>query len=205
MPEEITTQPQEITPSDSEVANADNPQTETTPANPEAVEAITPENTPETGDLATQTAEPEATEPVLGVIDPIVAIIDNQPESVLAEQKTENTAPNAETVVTAEKQAEPADLSTKLVADGTNEVVRGTSFIHNLLIKANEKIQWRKRQKLEKIMAFFDQQGRVDNEDVRKLLRVSDATAGRYLGMLERVGRIKREGKAGRSTSYIKL
>jgi len=75
------------------------------------------------------------------------------------------------------------------------------SPIKNLLLKAKEMIQFRKRKKLEKILELAKQkttatagQGKITNNDIQKLLRVSDATATRYLSQLVKEGRLTRQG-----------
>ena len=45
----------------------------------------------------------------------------------------------------------------------------------------------------------------ITNDEVEKLLHVSDATATRYLEQLEKEGKIKQEGRTGQSVSYTKL
>lgn len=69
--------------------------------------------------------------------------------------------------------------------------------ITDLLQKAKEKIQLRKRAKLEKIMAFAQSKGKVTNNDAQKLLRCSDATATRYLFELVKQGRLKMISRRG--------
>ena len=75
----------------------------------------------------------------------------------------------------------------------------------SLLVKAREAIQFRKRRKLEKIMSLFLKQSSITNDEVEKLLHVSDATATRYLSQLEREGKIKQEGRTGKSVSYSRI
>ena len=75
----------------------------------------------------------------------------------------------------------------------------------SLLAKAREAIQFRKRKKLEKIMGMFLKQRTVTNDEVEKLLHISDATATRYLEQLEKEGKIKQEGKTGKSVSYSRI
>jgi hypothetical protein len=70
--------------------------------------------------------------------------------------------------------------------------------IATLLQKAKEKIQFRKRAKLEKIMALTQSRGKITNDDAQKLLRFSDATATRYLAELVKQGRLRRVGPAKR-------
>ena len=74
-----------------------------------------------------------------------------------------------------------------------------------LLAKAREMIQFRKRKKLEKIMGMFLKQKTITNDEVEKLLHVSDATATRYLEQLEKEGKIKQEGRTGKSVSYSRI
>ena len=67
-------------------------------------------------------------------------------------------------------------------------------FIKSLLIKAQAKIQFNKQKKLEKIIQLAQKKGIITNDDVQKLLRVSDATATRYLVKLVQQGRLARTG-----------
>lgn len=66
--------------------------------------------------------------------------------------------------------------------------------IMGLLMKAKEKIQFRKRAKLEKIMGLAREKTKITNDDVQKLLRCSDATATRYLSELAKQGRLRLAG-----------
>lgn len=59
----------------------------------------------------------------------------------------------------------------------------GTS-IKDRAYAALEKIRFNKRRKLDKIVALAKEKGRIKNDDVEKLLRVSDSTAARYLNQL---------------------
>lgn len=65
--------------------------------------------------------------------------------------------------------------------------------------------QERVRKKLEKIVEFLNTNGKVTNDEVEKLLHVSDATATRYLEQLEKEGKIKQVGKTGQNVSYSPL
>ena len=75
----------------------------------------------------------------------------------------------------------------------------------SLLAKAREAIQFRKRKKLEKIMGMFLKQASITNDEVEKLLHISDATSTRYLEQLEKEGKIKQEGRTGKSVSYSRI
>ncbi len=75
----------------------------------------------------------------------------------------------------------------------------------SLLAKAREAIQFRKRRKLEKIMGMFLKQASITNDEVEKLLHVSDATATRYLEQLEKEGKVKQNGVTGTGVSYSRM
>lgn len=74
----------------------------------------------------------------------------------------------------------------------------------SLFAKAREIIQFRKRKKLEKIMNLYLKKQSINNDDVEKLLHVSDATATRYLDQLEREGKIQKQG-SGKYVSYSRI
>jgi predicted HTH transcriptional regulator len=67
-----------------------------------------------------------------------------------------------------------------------------------------EKQAKEKEENKKKIMEFFDSVSdkRITNNDVEKLLGVSDATATRYLDELEKEGLARQAGEAGRSVYY---
>jgi predicted HTH transcriptional regulator len=84
-------------------------------------------------------------------------------------------------------------------------VVSNKNKIVELLTKAKNTIQFKKRKKLEKIMAMFLKKSKITNDEVEKLLHVSDATATRYLSQLEKEGKIKQTGKTGHAVFYVKI
>jgi len=74
-----------------------------------------------------------------------------------------------------------------------------------LLVNRNKPRTWQTRGKQEneeKILALFARQEAVSNNDVEKLLGVSDATATRYLSELEREGKVQQIGTTGRGVEY---
>ena len=78
------------------------------------------------------------------------------------------------------------------------------SLARELLVKAREMIQFRKRKKLEKIMSLFLKKQSIANDEVEKLLHISDATVTRYLDQLEREGKIQKQG-SGKYVSYSRI
>jgi len=76
--------------------------------------------------------------------------------------------------------------------------------VRDLLTKARVSIQDRKRKKRDKIMEAFTKKNQITNDEVEKLLHVSDATATRYLSALKKEGKIIQVGKQGKGILYIK-
>ena len=91
----------------------------------------------------------------------------------------------------------PALAPTQVASSPTHEA-------HDLLVKARATIQSRKHKKLEKILEFLNTKNKITNDEVEKLLHVSDATATRYLSALEKEGKIKQVGKTGKAVTYTK-
>lgn len=137
-----------------------------------------------------------------------------QPEPVVVEETLQPT-PEATADTATAQPVEPLDpepvLEPQLAPEPMLEPVIETtastfpiSRARELLIKAREVVQFRKRKKLEKIMSLFLKQSSITNDDVQKHVYVSDATATRYLQQLEREGRIKKEN-AGKYLSYSRM
>lgn len=73
--------------------------------------------------------------------------------------------------------------------------------LESFLTKALESIQFRKKVKLEKIVKLANENKVITNDDVEKLLHVSDATATRHLSTLVKQNRLKVSGNR-RSVRY---
>jgi len=76
-----------------------------------------------------------------------------------------------------------------------------------ILIRASRKIKLSKEKpisdRLEKAIEYLQKNGKITNEEYRKLTKVSDTTAVRDLDELERLGLVKQVGKTGRSVYYV--
>jgi len=80
-------------------------------------------------------------------------------------------------------------------------------------ILGNARKQEKRREKLDKIVEFLNAKTKngstsspqVTNDEVEKLLHVSDATATRYLSALEKEGKIRQIGKMGTGVAYTKI
>ena len=66
----------------------------------------------------------------------------------------------------------------------------------------NLKRQQAKKEGKKKILKLLKDKTSISNNDVERLLSVSDATATNYLQELENEGKIVQIGKTGRSVSY---
>ena len=67
-----------------------------------------------------------------------------------------------------------------------------TSFIRELLAKANAKLGSNRQKKLDKVMLLAQKKGFITNAEAQDILHCSDATATRYLGKLVAQGRLNR-------------
>ncbi|OGG93136.1 hypothetical protein A2609_02540 [Candidatus Kaiserbacteria bacterium RIFOXYD1_FULL_47_14] len=77
--------------------------------------------------------------------------------------------------------------------------------MRDFLVKARVTIQDRKRKKRDKIMEALSKKNKITNDEVEKLLYISDATATRYLSVLVKEGKIQKVGTAGSGVAYTKL
>jgi len=101
--------------------------------------------------------------------------------------------PLAEPETSQNEQAKPVSVNSK------------SSLARQLLISARNAIQFRKRKKLDKVMSLFLKHSKITNDEVEKFLHVSDATATRYLSILEKENKIKQVGKTGKGVSYSRI
>ena len=172
---------------------------------PETTQAINTDTPVITTDSTPVEVPSEAPESPTNVVDMPLGKDDNgasiQAESQVekAPEITETQPSNTQTPVKSSNFSS-SEQTAQMVG---NEPIRTQSFIRGLLEKAKLAIQSRKRKKLDKIMNLFAKQTNISNNDVQKLLYVSDATATRYLGILIKEGKIKQEGKTVKSVFYI--
>lgn len=98
----------------------------------------------------------------------------------------------------------PGSVAEPLLAPEQTMVAPTRNIARLLLEKAKATILLRKQKKLLKIMTLFEKKDHITNDEVEKLLHVSDATATRYLSELEKQGRIVQHGKTGHAVSYMR-
>jgi len=178
MAEEDTTQ----TPAPVVEPTATPPEAATAPTEPEAVQS-------EPQPAEPQTAQIPASEPLPPEVEPF----DSAQDKPIAP----TPAPEPPQATSASATPAPAPTSTSSP--------QATQAARDLLVKARATIQDRKRKKLDKIMEALNTKGKITNDEVEKLLHVSDATATRYLSALEKEGKIQQVGKTGKAVEYTRI
>lgn len=159
-------------------------QTETKPAEteiqPELVSETIPESVPQT-----------ISEPV-----PESVKTESKPSEQVLEVKVEPKVEEVKPEPKQELKSEPEQPKIIPV------IIPSKSLARELLVKARNMIQFRKRKKLDKIMTLFLKKQKITNDEVEKFMHVSDATATRYLNTLEKENKIKQTGKTEKSVFY---
>lgn len=141
-------------------------------------------------------AEPEKEETEISEVE----IPEAKPE-VPAPQEFQTTTPP----IPEPQEPQPTPPPQEATPLSVPAIIPPQNKIRELLTKARNAIQTRKRKKLEKIMTMFAKQTKITNDEVEKLLHVSDATATRYLTILKKENKIKQTGKTGKGVSYSKI
>jgi hypothetical protein len=164
-------------------------------------EESTPQPAPESPSLATEAPAPVA-EPTTPSETP------PSPAEAVPATETDQSAPETAQMAGNEPIAskpDPIAPPSSAAPQAQPIIVPPTgNFIRNLLAKASAKIQSKKKAKLEKIIQALNTKNKITNDEVEKLLHVSDATATRYLSELEKQGKITQTGKTGHAVTYTK-
>ena len=166
-----------------------------------------PQPVPESPSPAVEAPAP-TTEPVTPLETPPAPIEavpgpETAPDSAMATTGTQSTTPTAQIPPNEPLPPEPEPIQPPPAAAPVQ-----TGILHSardLLTRARVAIQDRKRKKRDKIMAALTTKNKITNDEVEKLLHVSDATATRYLSALEKEGKIKQVGKTGKAVVYSKI
>lgn len=119
-------------------------------------------------------------------------------------QETPSSAPAptqeiATEPVPVDPSAAPTPLDAATTPQPTQPVPPTPTVVSLLLQKARQAIHLRRQKKLEKIMKIARTKGKITNDDVEKLLHVSDATATRFLQKLINEGKLRRVGKTSQT------
>jgi hypothetical protein len=105
---------------------------------------------------------------------------------------------------TSQPEPTPTPVPASMPAQAQVTTTSPRTLARLFLEKAKAVIQLRKQKKLLKIMTLFEKKNHITNDEVEKLLHVSDATATRYLSELEKQRKITQTGKTGHAVSYTK-
>lgn len=148
----------------------------------------------------------DASQPEAAPIEPI-----SQPQEaapVAVEPEIAPTEPQTAQIPASEPIApEPTPEPVLIPAPATSAPAVVPTITHaarDLLVKARATIQFQKTAKLEKILTALQKKNHITNDEVEKLLHVSDATATRYLEALVKQGKIKKIGTTGKAVTYTK-
>jgi hypothetical protein len=193
------------------------PEENSIPSSPQEPTELASENTAHS---EPSTMPPDALESPRDSADAVPVNNDNQvqnePEAVRPESGEAQKVPENQDYTSAESESIEADKPTaqKPVFEPLVETIPKEVSLVSSKPKLSQKDLWRrfldkvsigKRKKLDKIMALFLQQSKITNDEVEKFLHVSDATATRYLSILEKEGKIKQNGKTGHMVSYSRI
>jgi len=165
--------------------------TETKPVETEIKSEPTPEPILE---IVKEEVKSEIPEPIQNESKPVEQIPEIKPEPV----SESNPEPKQES-----KPEQPKSIPEVIPAVAV--ILKSKSLARELLVKARNMIQFRKRKKLDKVMTLFLKKQKITNDEVEKFMHVSDATATRYLSQLEKEEKIKQTGKTGKSVFYSKI
>lgn len=128
-----------------------------------------------------------------------------EPEAVPTELQTAQMGRN-EPLPAEPEPLTPEPTPAPAPTPSTPSVVATVTHIgRDILSKARATIQFRKQKKLEKIVEFVSEKGKISNDEVEKLLHVSDATATRYLEVLVKQGKLKKIGTTGKAVTYTRI
>ena len=133
---------------------------------------------------------------------PVPVVVTETPKvspEVSAPVPTSATAPTAAPAITIVPASEPATTTSASAPAASAPANSPQSFFGRIATIIREKIFARREKRLQKILDYVSVNGKITNAEARKLLRVSDATAGRYFDILEKRGEIRQMGKKGYS------
>lgn len=157
-----------------------------------------PEKTAQNNEIPV--TEPEKT------TEPISPQIPSEPKISEPEQSTQTTTnPNITiekrgTDVTITEVMKPKESESEIpppsreATVGQSKSPNPKTFLKSLLPKLKEKLSFRTEKRLSKIMELARKNGEIKNDDVEKLLHVSDASATNYLSKLVKRGSLRISG-----------
>jgi hypothetical protein len=165
-----------------------------TPSELSETEATSVEQTPQ----AEPASEPSLTDegpPIAGVTTP-----QSLEEQTSSPMSAPVSAPAAQTSTEPQMQSPaqppqtPISVPSTPVASQTPLAFTQSTQFRDIQEHGRSKIKEHRQNKLEKIIEYVQKKQTITNDEVQKFVRVSDATATRYLVDLVKQGRLVREG-----------
>lgn len=165
--------------------------------------SITEETVEETGQVAGENMAISETEKVAEENPPIEQVVQ---EELKPEQPVETQQIGNQTIT---KKGDTVTITEIIpeqpVTHSTPSAFPAPFKQNDLWKKFLEKLGVRKKKKLDRILEFLNKKNKITNDEVEKLLHVSDATATRYLEQLEKENKVHQVGKTGKYTYYEKI
>ena len=178
------------------------PEENSIPASPQEPTEPAPENTAHSEPLEA-TQEPQKAQGE--VFEPKVInehFPKNESEAVRPELET---SPENQGSLSSEPETAQMGRNEPLGESSRSQNQASRNPVREILAKAQLAIQNKKRKKLDSILTLFAKRTSITNDEVEKFLHVSDATATRYLSILEKENKIKQVGKTGKGVSYSRI
>ncbi len=172
--------------SDFEVKSNNIPLSDSTPPEPEKIQENQAENEPAPEPISEPVEASEPQTPQIPVNEPLPT----------SEPSTSEAKEEPKPIETHELEPEKEKSKISYLK---------SQKLGELLILARSAMQVRKRKKLDRVMSLFLEKSKITNDEVEKLLHVSDATATRYLSQLEKENKIQQSGKTGKGVSYSRI
>ena len=129
----------------------------------------------------------------------------NESEAISPEPETSPKIPENQGSSNSEPETAQMGRNEPLSESSQTQIKPSHNSVREVLAKAQLAIQNKKRKKLDSILTLFAKRTSITNDDVEKFLHVSDATATRYLSILEKENKIKQVGKTGKGVSYSRI
>ncbi len=117
------------------------------------------------------------------------------PTSEAVQPTSAPSAPTPPTSPAPQPQSSAQSPQAPIPATPQTEPISGESAaFRNIQARGRSKIQTNRQEKLDKLIQFAQKKQIIENEEIQKLLRISSATATRYLEDLVKEGRMVSEG-----------
>jgi len=194
-PSDFSVKSNDIPPSNSTLTEAENElKTEAKQAEHEPSPEPIPASTQGSGEAKSEPVEaPKTRTAQISTNEPLKSKPEELPPSASLPEKKPPASPEPKP-----RNSTPTEATLPIASSSSNHM-------RELQVKEQLAIKNKKRKKIDLVMTLFLKKSKITNDEVEKFLHVSDATATRYLSILEKEGKIKQHGKTGAGVSYSKI